>query len=215
LHKKTTNVEKARAQDDLLDGAAIPHGGRLDEVNAPQDDGNVSEDTPKDGLGNPNVSGITAPLPPTLVEVHLAAHEAGFHVVTSGTEVGIFTHEYVYLFLLFRRFLYRPFIRGIAVARLQCENPSIRTFEMWTLALQYYTDCFQDDSVKIRLSIDTRSPLNSPARKKMCRNTFTPSCDSPASTPKAVGKSITRDRVQALNSALKLLSPFVPKAPPS
>lgn len=82
---------------------------------APQDDHSSVEDTPKnvcdndeddaedtlqDGLGNPNISGITPPIPANLIEPVLQAHQTHFHVVTSGTEVGIFTNKYVYHFCL-------------------------------------------------------------------------------------------------------------------
>lgn len=65
-------------------------------------DGDI--DTPQDGLGNPNMSGISPPQPATLVEPLLQAHDTGFHVITSGTEVGITTVKYIYFSLLFNLF---------------------------------------------------------------------------------------------------------------
>jgi len=47
--------------------------------------------TPQDGLGDANMSGIAPPHPSDLVEPQLQAHHTGFHVITRGTEVGITT----------------------------------------------------------------------------------------------------------------------------
>ena len=58
-------------------------------------------DTPQDGRGDPNLSGITPPLPVSLVEPQLLLHDTSFYVITAGIEVGITTVKYMYLFLLF------------------------------------------------------------------------------------------------------------------
>lgn len=100
--KKTGRAKKRDApQADHSGDADTPQDGhddtdqdsRDDADNA--DDANDANDTPQDGLGNPNISGITPPIPANLVEPVLAGHETHFHVVTSGTEVGIFTNRYV------------------------------------------------------------------------------------------------------------------------
>jgi hypothetical protein len=62
---------------------------------------NVSDaDTPQDGKGDPNLSGITPPLPIDLVEPQLQAHDMGFHVITAGIEVGITTIRFICFTLL-------------------------------------------------------------------------------------------------------------------
>lgn len=77
--KQTGHAKKRDAHDDT-----------------PQDGADEAKDDPQDGLGNPNVSGIALPIPANLVESILASHETDFHIVTSGTEVGIFTNKYVF-----------------------------------------------------------------------------------------------------------------------
>lgn len=80
------HVDLGNAQQDGRDGS--------DEGNSDEHD---SAEDPQDGLGNPNVSGITPPLPANLVEPSLRNHESRIHAVTSGTEVGLFTNKYAYL----------------------------------------------------------------------------------------------------------------------
>ena len=82
------------AEDASQDGLDNPTTSGI--VHTPQDGHEDPEDTLQDGLGNPNVSSITPPIPANLVEPVLVGHETHFHVVTSGTEVGIFTNRYVY-----------------------------------------------------------------------------------------------------------------------
>jgi hypothetical protein len=120
-------------------------------------------DEPQDGLGNPNLSGITLPHPAALVELQLQAHDTGFYVITSGTEVGIATVKYVCFSLLFNPF--SPIFRGIADSRLVCDNPSFMTFSTWRQAKSYYNVCFMDGSVAIR-SPQTQNLVQSPAHKR-------------------------------------------------
>lgn len=116
LPKKTGRGKKRDAsQDDHSseeDGPQDGHDDTDDADNADDaddadnddnaDNADDADDSPQDGLGNPNISGITPPIPANLVELVLAEHETHFHVVTSGTEVGIFTNKYVcHLHLLF------------------------------------------------------------------------------------------------------------------
>lgn len=61
-----------------------------------QDGRDDSEEACQDGLGDPNTSGITPPIPTNLVEPNLAGHENAIHVVTSGLEVGLFTNKCVF-----------------------------------------------------------------------------------------------------------------------
>ena len=85
------------AEDNDADDADADADADADDTDADDaDDADNADDAPQDGLGNPNVSGISPPLPADLVESVLAEHETHFHVVTSGTEVGIFTNKYVY-----------------------------------------------------------------------------------------------------------------------
>jgi hypothetical protein len=84
--RKLSHVDLGNSQQDGRDGS--------DEGNSDEHD---SAEAPQDGLGNPNISGITPPLPANLVEPSLGKHENGIHIVTSGTEVGLFTNKYAYL----------------------------------------------------------------------------------------------------------------------
>ena len=72
----------------------------LQKTDADSEKNASDADTPQDGRGNPNLSGITLPLPISLVEPQLLSHNTGFYVITAGIEVGITTVKYVYLFLL-------------------------------------------------------------------------------------------------------------------
>ena len=47
------------------------------------------DDTLQDGQGDPNLSAMSPPLPDCLVEPKHQEHETGFHVITSGTTIGI------------------------------------------------------------------------------------------------------------------------------
>lgn len=101
-HGKKRDVpedDHSSAEDDDADDADADTDADADDADADDtdaDDADDADDAPQDGLGNPNVSGISPPLPADLVESVLAEHETHFHVVTSGTEVGIFTNKYVY-----------------------------------------------------------------------------------------------------------------------
>ena len=58
-------------------------------------------DSPQCGRGDPNLSGISPPLPANLVEPKAEGFETGFHVITGGTEVGISVFKYVSFFFKF------------------------------------------------------------------------------------------------------------------
>lgn len=132
------------------------------DVFAEKNDSDV--DAPQDGRGDPNLSGITPPLPLSLVEPQLRAYDTGFYVITSGLEVGITTVKYVHL--LSKPYAFSPFSRGIADARLACQNPSSHIFSTWRQATSYYEVCFNDGSVIIRTALQDQNPTQSPARKK-------------------------------------------------
>ena len=59
--------------------------------NTANDDDSIhlETDNPLDGHGDPNLSGITPPLPMNLVEPMCHGHETGYHVITAGTAIGI------------------------------------------------------------------------------------------------------------------------------
>jgi len=159
-------------------------------------------DEPQDGLGNPNLSGITPPHPAALVEPQLQVHDTGFYVITSGTEVGITTVKYVCFSLLFNPF--SPIFRGIADSRLVCDNPSSMTFSTWRQARSYYNVCFMDGSVAIR-SPQTQNPVQSPAHKRQkiaaspmpISRQYTPLSfpSSPEAPPLQSGNNLTRRRI--------------------
>ena len=71
----------------------VPVDGRDNAIvdNAANDDDSIhlETDDPLDGRGDPNLSGITPPLPMNLVEPMRSGHETGYHVITAGTAVGI------------------------------------------------------------------------------------------------------------------------------
>jgi hypothetical protein len=130
------------------------------------DDADDADNAPQDGLGNPNISSISPPLPADLVEPVLAEHETHFHVITTGNR-SRHLHKQVRLSLSFCCFPpANSLSRGVADARLQCKYPSSVTFSTWALATAHYAECFVDDSVAIQRSLNPQSPINSPARKK-------------------------------------------------
>ena len=61
---------------------------------------NSNIDTPQDGRGNPNLSGISLPFPTNLIEPQLQSHDTGFHIITAGIEVGITTVKCIYFTFL-------------------------------------------------------------------------------------------------------------------
>ena len=61
-------------------------------------DAAAESDSPQCGRGDPNLSGISLPLPASLVEPKAQGFETGFHVITGGTEVGISAFKYVPFF---------------------------------------------------------------------------------------------------------------------
>jgi hypothetical protein len=132
------------------------------DVFAEKNDSDV--DAPQDGRGDPNLSGITPPLPLSLVEPQLRAYDTGFYVITSGLEVGITTVKYVHF--PSKPYAFSPFSRGIADSRLACQNPSSQIFSTWRQARSYYEVCFNDGSVIIRTALQDQTPTQSPARKK-------------------------------------------------
>jgi hypothetical protein len=71
-------------------------GARPKKTDGDGENNNSDVDTPQDGKGDPNLSGISPPLPADLVEPQLQVYASGFHVITSGTEVGITTVKCVY-----------------------------------------------------------------------------------------------------------------------
>jgi len=59
-------------------------------------------ETPCDGLGEINLSGLVPPIPWQLIEPELCGHETGFHIITAGTEVGITLFRYAFFCMLQR-----------------------------------------------------------------------------------------------------------------
>ena len=76
-------------------------GARPKKTDGDSEKNDSDADTPQDGRGDPNLSGITPPLPVSLVEPQLVSYDTGFHVITAGIEVGITTVKFVYISLLF------------------------------------------------------------------------------------------------------------------
>jgi len=71
---------------DLNDDLVVDcNGNDVDMTQDTASDGDAAQD----GCGNPNLSGISPPLPKGLVKPELQGYETGFHVVTTGIEVGI------------------------------------------------------------------------------------------------------------------------------
>ena len=139
------------------------------------------------------MSGITPPLPLSLVEPQSREHDTGFYVITAGLEVGITTVKCVH----FPSYLYRfsPFSRGIADSRLACQSPSSHVFSTWRQAKSYYDVCFNDGSVSICSALQ-ESPMQSPARKRQRLIKFSehrlppqPPFAPAFSTPKAKGSA--------------------------
>ena len=85
------------------------HTGIFAEPN----DGDVN--APQDSQGDPNLSGISPPLPLSLVELQLHACDTGFYVITAGLEVGITTLKYVH-FTLLTVFFFTLFQRNCRLA---------------------------------------------------------------------------------------------------
>ena len=71
----------------------VPVDGRdnaiVDSAANNNDSIHLETDDPLDSHGNPNLSGITPPLPMNLVKPMHRGHETGYHVITAGTAVGI------------------------------------------------------------------------------------------------------------------------------
>ena len=61
-------------------------------------DAAAKSNSPQCGHSDPNLSGISPPLPTSLVEPKAQGFETGFHVITGGTEVGISAFKYVPFF---------------------------------------------------------------------------------------------------------------------
>ena len=120
-------------------------------------------DSPQCGRGDPNLSGISPPLPASLVEPKAQGFETGFHVITGGTEVGISVFKYVPFSIILPHLMVT---RGIADSLLDCLNSSMASFPTWTQAHGYYSACFAANSVHIRRPRDEQTPIHSPIRKK-------------------------------------------------
>ena len=186
---------------------------------------NSDGETPQDGRGDPNLSGIAPPHPMTLVEPQLQLHDTGFHVITAGIEVGITTVKYVYSFPLAG--VFSRFSRGIADSRLVCQNPSTHTFSTWKQAKSYYTVCFNDGSVTIRAPLQNQTPTQSPVRKKRKVNLKLLEREPPSqppfspafSTPKAKGSASqpinvsSTDSTPASHSTRAYTPLFFPESP--
>ena len=69
----------------IIQGESIASGGNISQDGHK---GNTMQDA-QDGQGDPNLSAICPPLPNCIVEPKLQGHETGFHIITSGTTVGI------------------------------------------------------------------------------------------------------------------------------
>jgi hypothetical protein len=93
IRRKPSNWQAYQSAD-LQD--ACDDDVQQDGRDVQQDGCDDSEDPCLDGLGNPNTSGITPPLPADLVEPNLASHENAIYVVTIGLEVGLFTNKSVF-----------------------------------------------------------------------------------------------------------------------
>ena len=96
-----TIVDSAASDGDnscLETNVSVDSRGNAIMDNATNDDDNIHLETedPLDGRGDPNLSGITPPLPMNLIEPMCNGHETGYHVITAGTAIGISVIRYVF-----------------------------------------------------------------------------------------------------------------------